>query len=66
MLEEMGATTVLLAPEDIRSAMEQGDIDGDEEATRDPFYASVLKSQRDFRESYRTWESWADYKLYPD
>ena len=172
MLEELGATTVLLAPEDIRSAMEQGDIDGfefsipavdwpmgfqevaayvslpcwhqpsamletivnldawnelsddlkailesackeismvdyvahleganaaylskfeqygtqisvlneqvmakiteitnrlaDEEAAKNPFYASVLKSQRDFRESYRTWERWADYKLYPD
>jgi TRAP-type mannitol/chloroaromatic compound transport system substrate-binding protein len=38
----------------------------DEKAAKDPFYAKVLKSQRDFRSNYRTWELWGDYKLYPE
>jgi len=37
----------------------------DEKAAKDPFYAKVLESQRDFRNNYRTWELWSDYKLYP-
>jgi TRAP-type mannitol/chloroaromatic compound transport system substrate-binding protein len=37
----------------------------DRRAAADPFYAKVLKSQRDFRTSYRTWEVWEDTKLYP-
>lgn len=38
----------------------------DQQAAKDPFYARVLKSQRDFKADYRTWEKWGDYKLYPD
>ena len=38
----------------------------DDRAAADPFYAKVLKSQRDFRSDYRTWELWSDYKLYPE
>jgi len=34
-------------------------------AAKDAFFAKVLKSQRDFRASYRTWEKWGDYKIYP-
>jgi len=34
-------------------------------AEKDAFFARVLKSQRDFRSAYRTWEKWGDYKLYP-
>ncbi len=37
----------------------------DDYAARDAFFAKVLKSQRDFRASYRTWEQWDDYKIYP-
>jgi TRAP-type mannitol/chloroaromatic compound transport system substrate-binding protein len=38
----------------------------DEKAAKDPFFARVLKSQRDFKADYRTWEKWGDYQLYPD
>jgi TRAP-type mannitol/chloroaromatic compound transport system substrate-binding protein len=38
----------------------------DLQAAKDQFYAKVLKSQRDFKADYRTWEKWDDYKLYPD
>jgi TRAP-type mannitol/chloroaromatic compound transport system substrate-binding protein len=38
----------------------------DEKAARDPFFARVLKSQRDFKADYRTWEKWGDYRLFPD
>ena len=34
-------------------------------AAKDPFAAKVLKSQRDFRTAYRTWEKWSDYRIYP-
>jgi len=34
-------------------------------AANDAFFARVLKSQRDFRTSYRTWEKWGDYRIYP-
>ena len=34
-------------------------------AAEDAFFARVLKSQRDFRAGYRTWEKWEDYRLYP-
>jgi TRAP-type mannitol/chloroaromatic compound transport system substrate-binding protein len=38
----------------------------DQQAAKDAFYAKVLKSQRDFKAQYRTWEKWGDYNLYPD
>jgi TRAP-type mannitol/chloroaromatic compound transport system substrate-binding protein len=38
----------------------------DEKAAKDQFFAKVLKSQRDFKAEYRTWEKWGDYHLYPD
>jgi TRAP-type mannitol/chloroaromatic compound transport system substrate-binding protein len=38
----------------------------DEKASKDQFFAKVLKSQRDFKANYRAWEKWGDYKLYPD
>jgi len=34
-------------------------------AAQDPFFAKVLKSQRDFREEYRIWEKWGSIDLYP-
>ncbi len=36
----------------------------DKKAAQDPFFAKVLKSQRDFKADYRTWEKWGDYQLY--
>jgi TRAP-type mannitol/chloroaromatic compound transport system substrate-binding protein len=36
----------------------------DEQASNNPFYAKVLKSQRDFLVQYRSWEKWSDFKLY--
>jgi TRAP-type mannitol/chloroaromatic compound transport system substrate-binding protein len=38
----------------------------DEKAAKDQFFARVLKSQRDFKAEYRTWEKWGDYRLYTD
>jgi TRAP-type mannitol/chloroaromatic compound transport system substrate-binding protein len=37
----------------------------DDIAAKDAFSAKVLKSQRDFRIDYRTWEKWGDYRIYP-
>lgn len=37
----------------------------DDMAAKNPFIARVLKSQRDFRSAYRTWEKWEDYRVYP-
>jgi len=34
-------------------------------AAQNAFYAKVLKSQRDFKVNYRTWEKWSDFKVYP-
>ena len=34
-------------------------------AAKDAFAAKVLKSQRDFRTYYHTWEKWGDYRIYP-
>jgi TRAP-type mannitol/chloroaromatic compound transport system substrate-binding protein len=34
-------------------------------AAKDANIAQVLKSQRDFRSAYRTWEKWDDYRIYP-
>jgi TRAP-type mannitol/chloroaromatic compound transport system substrate-binding protein len=38
----------------------------DEKASKDQFFAKVLKSQREFKADYRTWEKWGDFKLYPE
>jgi len=38
----------------------------DAQAAQNPFYAEVLQSQRDFIASYRQWEAWSDYSLYPN
>jgi TRAP-type mannitol/chloroaromatic compound transport system substrate-binding protein len=37
----------------------------DQKAAADPKYAKILKSQRDFRADYRTWEVWEEPALYP-
>jgi TRAP-type mannitol/chloroaromatic compound transport system substrate-binding protein len=37
----------------------------DAKAAESAFYARVLKSQRDFKADYRTWEKWGNYTLYP-
>jgi TRAP-type mannitol/chloroaromatic compound transport system substrate-binding protein len=36
----------------------------DAKAAQNPFYAKVLQSQRDFKNSYRTWEKWSDPEVY--
>jgi TRAP-type mannitol/chloroaromatic compound transport system substrate-binding protein len=38
----------------------------DERAAKNPFYARVLASQRDFIPDYRKWEAWGNYQLFPN
>ncbi len=64
--EQYGTELIVLDTEAMLRITEITGRLADEQAAKDPFYARVLKSQRDFRESYRTWEKWGDYKLYPD
>ncbi|MBN2187700.1 MAG: TRAP transporter substrate-binding protein DctP [Dehalococcoidia bacterium] len=64
--EQYGTELMILDTESMLRITEITDRLADEQAAKDPFYARVLKSQRDFREGYRTWEKWGDYKLYPD
>ena len=63
--EQYGTQVTVLDTEAMERITEITNALADEQAAKDPFYAEVLKSQRDFRESYRTWERWGDYKLYP-
>ena len=64
--EQYGTEIIVLAPGVMGKITEITNRLADEQAAKDPFYAKVLKSQRDFRENYRTWEKWGEYKLYPD
>ncbi|MFC1968532.1 TRAP transporter substrate-binding protein [Chloroflexota bacterium] len=62
---QQGTEITILDDETIKKITEIANRLADEQAAKDPFYAKVLKSQRDFRTEYRTWEQWGDYKLYP-
>jgi len=64
--EQYGTEITVLDVEAMEKISEITNRLADEQAVKDPFYARVLKSQRDFREDYRTWERWGDYKLYPE
>jgi len=64
--EQYGIEIIILDTEAMERITEITNRLADEQATQDPFYARVLKSQRDFRESYRSWEQWGDYQLYSD
>ena len=64
--EQYGTTINVLDTQAMEQIAEITNRLVDERAAADPFYAKVLKSQRDFRASYRTWERWGDYKLYPE
>ncbi len=62
--EEYGTKITVLSPEDMKKISEITNRLADEQAAKDPFYAKVLKSQRDFLKEYRTWEKWGNYQLY--
>lgn len=64
--ENAGVTITVLDLEAVKNLSEITDRLADEQAAKDPFFARVLKSQRDFRTEYRTWEQWGDYNKYPE
>ena len=64
--EQYGIEITTLDEETMKRITEITNRLADEQAAKDSFYAIVLKSQRDFREDYRAWEKWSNYKLYPD
>jgi TRAP-type mannitol/chloroaromatic compound transport system substrate-binding protein len=64
--ENAGVTITVLDFASIKTLSEITDRLSDEQAAKDPFFAKVLKSQRDFRTEYRTWELWGDYNMYPE
>jgi TRAP-type mannitol/chloroaromatic compound transport system substrate-binding protein len=64
--ENAGVTITVLDFEAIKTISTITDRLADEQAAKDPFFAKVLKSQRDFRSDYRTWELWGDYNMYPE
>jgi len=64
--EQYGAEIIVLDQEAMNRITEITSRLADEQAVKDSFYAGVLKSQREFRQNYRIWEKWGDYKLYPD
>jgi len=63
--KQQGTEITILDTEVIKRIAEIATKLADKQASADPFYARVLKSQRDFRAEYRIWEQWGDYKLYP-
>ncbi len=64
--EQKGIQVITLGDEALNRISEITARLSDRKADSDPFYAKVLKSQRDFRADYRTWEKWEDYKLYQE
>lgn len=64
--EDAGITITVLDFEDIKMLSAITDRIADQQAAKDAFYAKILKSQREFRTQYRTWELWGDYNMYPE
>jgi TRAP-type mannitol/chloroaromatic compound transport system substrate-binding protein len=64
--EQKGVQVTTLDSEAVSRIGEIAVSIADKKAENDPFFAKVLKSQRDFKADYRAWEKWGDYKLYPD
>jgi TRAP-type mannitol/chloroaromatic compound transport system substrate-binding protein len=60
-----GMQVYILGDETMLKINEITDKICDDLAANDPFFARVLTSQRDFRASYRSWEKWGNYQLYP-
>jgi TRAP-type mannitol/chloroaromatic compound transport system substrate-binding protein len=63
--EKSGMQILVLDEESMKKITAVADRLCDDLAEKDAFCARVLKSQRDFRASYRNWEKWGDYRLYP-
>jgi TRAP-type mannitol/chloroaromatic compound transport system substrate-binding protein len=63
--ESGGAQIFVLDQQSMERITEVTDGICDNLAASDAFFAKVLKSQRDFRAGYRTWEKWGDYQLFP-
>lgn len=64
--KDYGTTITMLDFDAIRTISGITDRLADEQAEKDVFFARVLRSQRDFRKEYRTWELWGDYNMYPE
>jgi TRAP-type mannitol/chloroaromatic compound transport system substrate-binding protein len=64
--ENAGVTITVLDFEAVKTISAITDRLADEQAAKDPFFDKVLKSQRNFRSEYRTWELWGDYNMYPE
>ncbi|MBN1191969.1 MAG: TRAP transporter substrate-binding protein DctP [Dehalococcoidales bacterium] len=62
--EQYGTQISILDSAAIREIIAVTNRLADEKASQYPFYERVLKSQRDFINSYRRWETWADYRLF--
>jgi len=63
--EKSGMQIFILGEQSMKKITEVTDSICDNLAANDAFFAEVLKSQRDFRANYRTWEKWGDYQIYP-
>jgi len=63
--EKSGMQVFILDEQTMQRITEITDSICDNLAANDAFFAEVLKSQRDFRANYRTWEKWGDYQIYP-
>jgi len=63
--EQAGVQVTVLSEADMKTLTAMKNSLTAQHASKNAFFARVLKSQQDFRESYRTWEKWSDYKLYP-
>jgi TRAP-type mannitol/chloroaromatic compound transport system substrate-binding protein len=63
--EKSGMQIFVLDEQSMKRITEITDRLCDNLAANDAFFARVLKSQRDFRTNYRTWEKWGDYQIYP-
>jgi TRAP-type mannitol/chloroaromatic compound transport system substrate-binding protein len=62
--KQYGTQINVLDAESVQKLGEIANRLADEKAARNPFYAGVLASQRDFLTSYRKWEEWGDQHLY--
>ena len=63
--EKSGIQILVLDTASMEKISEITDRLCDNIAEKNAFAARVLKSQRDFRSDYRTWEKWGDYRIYP-
>jgi TRAP-type mannitol/chloroaromatic compound transport system substrate-binding protein len=64
--EQYGTQITTLDAEAIQKISDITNRLADERAAKNPFYARVLNSQREFLQDYRKWEAWGSYQLFPN